>query len=448
PHVKGQYVYQASVTILLAGMSGLLYSMRFAQYRDRRRAEELDAQVEALEAAKSRFFVNVSHEFRTPLTLLRGPLDDILAGRHGDVTPSLLRRVQEMQRETARLADLVDQLLDLSKLADGIMPLHAREIDLCALVVRCVSVFESAMERKQVALRLDVPAEPVRVWCDPEKMERVVSNLMSNALKYTPSWGTIRARLRQDVELEDGAARPAGHALLSIRDSGEGIEPELVVRHGGTVGGKSEPGFGAAVTVRMPLGRDHLAPEDVVAARPGRNAEELSRRLDKVGDWMGERTIESDDVTRGPGIVWPDGGWRHEIAGDAALEQEPERAAPDAPLVVLVEDNEAVRAYLRDLLAGRYRLAEAADAEAGFALCTECRPSLVISDVMMPGDGGFELCRKIRSDAHLAATPVVLLTALAEEDARRTGLAAGADAYLTKPFSSDELLLIAENLIE
>src|SRR5690606_15885782 len=329
-------------------------------------------------------------------------------------------------------------------------------------VVRCVSVFESAMERKQVALRLDVPAEPVRVWCDPEKMERVVSNLMSNALKYTPSWGTIRARLRQDVELEDGAARPAGHALLSIRDSGEGIEPELVsmvferfagagvirdgqastgiglalvkeivVRHGGTVDVTSEPGFGAEFTVRMPLGRDHLAPEDVVAARPGRNAEELSRRLDKVGDWMGERTIESDDVTRGPGIVWPDGGWRHEIAGDAALEQEPERAAPDAPLVVLVEDNEAVRAYLRDLLAGRYRLAEAADAEAGFALCTECRPSLVISDVMMPGDGGFELCRKIRSDAHLAATPVVLLTALAEEDARRTGLAAGADAYLT-----------------
>ena len=479
PHVKGQYVYLASVTILLSGMSGLLYSMRFAQYRERRRAEELHAQVEALEAAKSRFFVNVSHEFRTPLTLLRGPLDDILAGRHGDVTPSLLRRVQEMRRETARLGDLVDQLLDLSKLADGIMPLHAREIDLCALAVRCVSVFESAMERKQVALRLDVPAEPVRVWCDPEKMERVVSNLMSNALKYTPSWGTIRVRLRQDVELEDDVARPVGHALLSIRDSGEGIEPELVsmvferfagagvirdgqastgiglalvkeivVRHGGTVDVKSEPGFGAEFTVRMPLGRDHLAPEDVVAARPGRSAEELSRRLDKVEDWIGERTVESDDVNHGPGIVRPDGRWRQEIDHDAALEQEPERAARDAPLVVLVEDNEAVRAYLRDLLAGRYRLAEAADAEAGFALCTECRPSLVISDVMMPGDGGFELCRKIRSDAHLAATPVVLLTALAEEDARRTGLAAGADAYLTKPFSSDELLLIAENLIE
>lgn len=479
-HIHAHYVYLASFTVLLAGMSGLLYSMRYRQYRQRREAEDLRAQVESLEAAKSRFFVNLSHEFRTPLTLLRGPLDDVLAGRYGEVGGRFRQRVREMRLQARKLSDLVDQLLDLSKLEDGAMPLHAREVDLVALVVRYASVFESALDRKEIILRLDVPPEPLPIWCDVEKFERVLTNLFSNALKYTPPGGTIRIRLTRDgavnagdaasSELVDGAAdRPVGgsmggsargseegaevrtiqsNAVLSFRDSGQGIEPEIlaivfdrfaaagvsrdgqastgiglalvreiVERHGGVVEVKSEPGFGAEFIVRMPLGRDHLHREDI---------------------HLIPEHARDDPVAELPEYV----------DEELALDTDPPEHPPDAPLVLIVDDNAAVRSYLRDLLLTRYRVQEAADAEGGFALTADLRPDLIVSDVMMPGDGGFELCRRIKADDRLAATPVVLLTARTEDEARREGFAAGADAYLAKPFSSDELLLIAENLIE
>ena len=442
-HVDAHYTYLASMTVVLSGMSGYVYSVRYGQYVDRRHAEELREQVQALEAAKSRFFVNLSHELRTPLTLLSGPLEDVEAGRYGEVSPRLRLRVREMRAQAAQLGDLVDQLLDLSTLEDGAMPIRAREYDFGVLVERYAAVFHSAMERKGISLRVHVPSTPVHVWCDAETMERVLSNLLSNALKHTPAGGTIRVQLRKE---ETGA----GHAaVLSVRDSGTGIEPsllasvfdrfsgsdtegavqastgiglalvkEIVLRHGGSVDVTSEPGFGAHFIVRLPLGKDHLAPEDILPAVRSEPAAASSRAA-----------LERVD-------------------GHVALDAEPPEHPPETPLVLIVEDNPAVRTYLRDILLTRYRVEEAEDGEEGFERMRAHPPALVLSDVMMPGGGGFELCRRIRADDRLAAVPVVLLTARAEDESRREGLASGADAYLTKPFSSDELLLIAENLIE
>lgn len=214
----------------------------------------------------------------------------------------------------------------------------------------------------------------------------------------------------------DGVPRE-GQASTGI---GLSLVKEIVERHGGSVDVESEPGLGATFVVRLPLGRDHLAPEDVLTG----SSEEADQ-------------IELE--TEGPLDL---------IVDEVALDVDPPEHPPDAPRVLIVDDNRDVRAYLRDLLLTRYRVDEAADAEEALAQIQAHVPALVISDVMLPGGGGFELCRRIRKDDRLADVPVVLLTALAEDESRLEGLALGADAYIAKPFSSDELLLIAENLIE
>lgn len=432
----GHYVYLSIVTILLSGVSGLLYLTRYGQYRSRREAEALAERVQVAEAAKGRFFTNVSHEIRTPLTLILGPVRDALSGHYGPLSGRLRERLSGVDEQARQLRDLVDQILDVSKLEAGAMPLRVREHDLGALVRRQASQFRSAVERRGGTLYVETPDDPVEVWVDAERLERVLSNLLSNAVKHTPADGAVRVRVRLE----------SAEAVLSVRDAGAGIEPEtlsvvfdrfasvggtgqastgiglalvkeIVERHGGRVEVESEPGFGAEFTVRLPLGTAHLAPEDI--ALPASEAPPAAPHLD-----------------------------RPPSAPEADLDPEADRAAPpDAPAVVVAEDNDAVRAYLVDLLGADYRVIEAADGADAWARVQEHRPALVVSDVMMPEIDGLDLCARIRGDDALASTPVLLLTARADEEARLDGWRSGADAYLAKPFSGDELLAIAEHLV-
>lgn len=444
--IKGHYVYMLIITVLLCGVSGLLYGRRYGQYRARREAEKLRAQVQALEAAKSRFFANLSHEFRTPLTLILGPVEDALAGRYGALPEPMRRRLYEMQVQAQRLRRLIDDLLDLAKLEAGRMPLWATAHDLGAFVEQQAGLFQSAAERKDITLHVEVPEPPITAWFDAAKLEHVLANLLANALKHTPAGGTIRVRL--DREEEEEATR----ARLAVRDSGEGIAPEVldvifdrfagagharegqastgiglalvkevVERHGGTVTATSEPGFGAEFTVHLPLGPDHFAPEDLADA-----------------------DIPPTSV---PPAVHPtsEPGMDRVVPENLDLDAPPE--AKDGPLVLIADDDASVRTYLRDLLTPHYQVLEAEDGTDALALARAHRPALIVSDVMMPGLDGFALCQQVKRDEHLASVPVVLLTARAEEAARLEGLKTGADAYLAKPFSSEELLLIAENLI-
>ncbi|MEX2401222.1 MAG: two-component regulator propeller domain-containing protein [Rhodothermales bacterium] len=414
------------------------------------RAELAEGQshyLEALDQAKSRFFANISHEFRTPLTLLLGPLRDHIEGRIDPL--GLAAQAPMMRRNAERLLGLINQLLDLSRLEAGGMLLYARRRDLAAFLRTHVLAFTSRAERDGVALTFTAEPEVIDMVFDADKMEKVISNLLSNAFKFTPTGGRIRVVVRQ---LDDDAE-------ITVRDTGEGVAAEdvprvfdrfyqveysstrqhqgtgiglsltkeLVELHGGTITLESERGFGSTFTVRLPLlrtaaddgGADDTADPAEVSFREQPNGE----HDDPVP--VVEETREADGRPQG------------EV-----------EAPPSAPLILIVEDNADLRSYLRLHLASEYRLLEAEDGAEGLRKAQEYQPDLVISDVMMPGMDGFTLCKAIKDDAVLSHIPVVLLTARADKESRILGLGAGADDYLPKPFNLEELTARVENLVE
>ncbi len=389
------------------------------------RTAQVEAQAEQLrevDRAKSRFFANLSHEFRTPLTLILGPVDRLLETADSDAERALLAG---MRAQSERLLRLVNQLLDLSRLDAGGMPLRTRHTDLAAFLRTLAGSFAGLADARGITL--DVRLDPPRLELafDAEKVEQVVGNLLANALRFTPPGGKVQLGLE-----DDGA-----HVLVCVRDTGPGIPPEAVGRvfdrfyqahpstdglgtgiglalardltalHGGTLEVESAPGFGSTFTVRLPKSLSATAPDAPSPTPPAA----------PVG------------------------------SGAEAFEA-PEPAG--APLVLIVEDHGGVRAFVRDVLRRRYRTTEAATGEEALEAARAERPDLVVSDVMMPGMDGVELVRRLRADDALAAVPVVLLTARADEPSRLEGLGAGADDYLAKPFSAAELLTRAENLIE
>lgn len=405
----------------------------------RAQAAEQAAQLAELDAAKDRFFANVSHELRTPLTLLLGPVRDALNGRYGPLDGAWGRQLPLMHRSGERLLGLVERLLDLARLDARRLRLRVAETDLVALAHGIVLGFAARAEREGVALDFEAEPEQIDVWIDPERVEQVLTNLLSNAFKFTPAGGRVGVTLRQADEA----------VALTVRDTGEGIPPEvlphiferfrqaddtatrrhpgigiglalvreLVSLHGGRIEAESTRGAGSTFTVRLPLGRAHFD-DDAFAAGPMR-----------LPDSTSEMPL---------------------------LAPTPDGRAPD-PLtdatVLVVEDHADMRAYLRDLLAPHYHVEMASDGQAGLdtarRLAAEDRtPDLIISDVMMPGLDGFALCHALKEDDTLAHVPVVLLTARADEASKLEGLGEGADDYLAKPFSADELLARCENLIE
>jgi signal transduction histidine kinase/CheY-like chemotaxis protein len=394
--------------------------------------------LEELDRAKSRFFANVSHELRTPLTLTIGPLEDLRDGMHGDLQEDAREELDLALRNSHRLLRLVNQLLDVAKLEAGQLELRPMKIDLAELVTGVVQAFHPLAERRKISLTSDGLDTPFPAVLDPDQFEKVVLNLLSNAFKFTPSGGTVRIALAS----KEHPGLPC--AVLTVADSGAGIPEELQKAiferfyQGRGRPASSVPGTGIGLSLVRELVELHGGRIDVVSA-----PDEGSTFTVAVPTHALEAS--EDDTTRQPGtvVVEPPPA-PHRPEG-------PERDDPDTPdprlTVLIVDDNAEIRQYARKHLSGRYRVIEAADGKRGLDLAREHTPDLVLSDVMMPGMSGGELCRAIKADPDLDFVPVVLLTAKASQDSRIQGLSVGADDYLTKPFSMKELRVRIENLI-
>lgn len=402
--------------------------------------DEISAQADqlrALDQEKTRFFVNITHEFRTPLTLMLGPAEQIAADSR---EPATRQQAELVQHHAQRLLLLINQLLDLSRLEAGQQALHLARGEVVSFVRGVVSPFELLARQRGIGYTFEADPPALAGAFDADKLEKVLANLLANAFKFTPAGGVVAVRLRGETPPEP--ASPLW-VELTVRDTGCGIAPadlshvfdrfyqadssptrahegtgiglalakELVELHGGTITLTSEVGRGTSVVVRLPLAGASSSPAAAVGSSP--------------------------TATPAPA----------ELAALPVFEPELTAAPPAAPLLLVIEDNADVRAYLRTILAADYQLIEAKNGAAGVAVAIEHLPDVVLTDAMMPSLDGFGVCRALKQDERTSHIPIVLLTAKADLPSKLQGLHTGADAYLTKPFLRAELLAQLRNLV-
>jgi signal transduction histidine kinase/DNA-binding response OmpR family regulator len=416
-------------------------------YEEERKRSQALAEIDR---AKTAFFSNVSHEFRTPLTLMLGPLEELLARSHTDLSPAAKSQLELVNRNGVRLLRLVNTLLDFSRIEAGRVQASYQPTDLAAFTTDLASVFRSATERAGLELKIECPALPAPVYVDRDMWEKIVLNLVSNAFKFTFE-GEIRIHLEQQgdaVELQvtdTGVGIPADemprlferfHRVDNTRSrthegSGIGLALvyELVRLHGGFMRAESEEGSGSTFFIRIPTGKHHL-PADQIGG---------DRALASTA--IGANPFVEEAVRWLPDDTSPDNS---EFATVPDLLALPYHGQSDAdasrPQVLVVDDNADMRNYLARLLKERYDVVAVADGQEALRLIRARRPDLVVSDIMMPNLDGIGLMKELRSDPVTETLPIILLSARAGEEARVEGLRAGADDYLVKPFSARELL--------
>jgi signal transduction histidine kinase len=435
--------YLGFVVLIASQIASGLASAR-AYEAERQRAEALAE----IDQAKTAFFSNVSHEFRTPLTLMLGPLEEEIAER-----VDLAERLRMVHRNGLRLLRMVNTLLDFSSIEAGRVRAAFRPTDLAEYTAELASNFRSACERAGLTLTVDCPPLPHSIYVDADMWERVVLNLLSNAFKYTLSGG-----IRVSVYAADD-----GHAELLVSDTGVGIPAhelprifdrfhriegqigrtmegtgiglalvnELVSLHGGKIGVQSEPGQGTSVRVAVPFGYEHLPVEHVSQAR-GRTMPEGVATASFVAEAMRWLPQGDQDAGIDTGILDATSalvGTRDEQQIDARRSS-----------ILLADDNADMRDYVKRLLGAQYEVSTAEDGEVALEIIQQNRPDLVLSDIMMPRLDGYGLLAAIRAQPRLSDLPVILLSARAGDEARVEGLDAGADDYLVKPFAARELL--------
>jgi len=427
---------------------GLLYSVRRYELnrtllKSQHKLDEVRLQErEETDKMKSRFFANISHEFRTPLTLMLGPAKDVIEKTK---EPHTKKNVGIIKRNAGRLYGLVNQLLDLSKLEAGKMTLETREQNIIPLLKGLVLSFTSMAERKKITLRFNTIEENLNVYIDKEKVEKIIINLLSNAFKFTPEGGcidfTVEKMIKEaEIRITDNGIGIPKDRIDKIFDrffqvdgsqtresEGTGIglalTKELVELHKGKIKVESKEGEGTTLTVQIPLGKEHLRPEEICEAEK-EGQEEKQNELNFTEDIIPEPESrkEKTDI-------------------DLLIDT-------DKPLLLITEDNSDVRKYIIGHLEDDYRIQEAVDGEDGLEQALNHIPDLIISDVMMPKMDGFKLCNKLKTDEKTSHIPIIMLTAKATSEDKIEGYETGADDYIMKPFDATELKARIKNLIE
>jgi putative nucleotidyltransferase with HDIG domain len=449
-------IFLTAILIVGAFGSYIMDSIRRRELRTRLQLEAMTAQLQesneklkSLDELKTQFFANVNHELRTPLTLMLAPLKAILDGKMGRLSPLLRDALETMQRNGYKLLKLINNLLDLTKLEEGRMRLKPRMLNFVEFVTPLLASVKPLADHKKIRLYFQHPPHPIELSIDPDQFEKVVFNLLSNALKFTPNNGKITLY----VEERDDTA------VLTVEDTGVGIPPdmletifsrfsqvdgsksraqegtgiglalarEIVSLHRGTIRAESQLGKGSRFIVELKKGEDHF-PADILDRRvedqpvaPKRRETDFEepRPEDVVADFRRLQLIDLEKVDLEGGRV--------------------SQAKVHDALILCIDDNPEVLKLMKMLLSDEFDLELTDSAEKGLALLRDKNPDIVLCDVMMPGMDGHAFSRTVKSDEALKHVPILLVTARSGAEMLAEGIQAGADDYISKPFDSVEL---------
>jgi len=407
--------------LTLTSIAGLFF---FFQYRNR---QKTNRKLKELDAAKSTFFANISHEFRTPLTLIKGPLEDQLTVP--ELSQSQRRNLKAAQNNTHRLESLVDQLLALSKLESGNRKLQVQPGNLPQFIKVQAEAFLFSAHEKQIDLKINVPDDEIVDWFDRDAVEKILFNLIGNAIKYTPEKGII--------EIFGSRERPIFDIAItnSSEDLSEEEREKIFDRFYQT--NTQNTGSGIGLALAKELAELHKGVLFMPKNNPGFTSFALelstSKKAYETSDILVEELQEID---------------QNAVVIDNKLMETTGAPPEDAPVVLIIEDNPDIRNYVASIFENTFKVQMAADGKDGFANALDLIPDIIVSDVMMPEEDGFALTKRIKENELCAHIPVILLTAKTEDTDKLEGLETGADAYITKPFNSQLLLGTANNLLE
>ena len=446
PRLPMNEAYRSFCDLLASAVTTAVANAR-AFEDERQRAKALAE----LDRAKTAFFSNVSHEFRTPLTLMLGPVEDALVALDEPLPPLQRERLEVVHRNGLRLQRLVNSLLDFSRIEAGRVRAAYEPTALAEFTAELASNFRSACEKGGLALRVDCPPLSEPVFVDHPMWEKIVLNLLSNAFKFTFE-GEIAVSMRQtdfaaELRVRDtGTGVPAKeiprlferfHRVENARGrthegSGIGLAlvQELLKLHGGSITATSEVGRGTTFTVSIPLGSQHLPDDQVGSSRADALTTTANPFVEEALRWLPEsdqRPATGSALPRPP----------DEPTGAASSLT---RVDDERPLVLVADDNADMRQYVVRLLSEHYRTEAVPDGEAALAAARARMPDLVLTDAMMPRLDGFGLLQALRADPRTRDVPVIMVSARAGEESRIEGLQEGADDYIVKPFSAKELL--------
>ncbi|MEW6439576.1 MAG: ATP-binding protein [bacterium] len=422
----------------------------------KKRLEESYEKLQELDRMKMRFFTNISHELRTPLTLTLSPVEAMLQGETGPVGEHQRAYLVNVHTNALRLLKLINNLLDLAKLEAGKMSLQYGQYDLGEFIEEIVASFQPAGEKKQIEIRVQGGPPLPNLCFDREKVEKVVINLIGNALKFTPAGGSIAVQWVKGPDLvsisvlDSGPGIPDSHLgrifdrfvqvddSLSRKHGGTGIglalAKEITELHGGTISAANRPEGGAAFSFTLPLEAKEIAGE----LEPEKDAAGWVKSMHRKADYV-------EEVERAASSALPAPSAEEDAAPSAPAEPV---LSEEAAQVLVVEDNSDMRRFIADCLAKEFSVRTAVDGDDGWNKVLERQPDLVVSDIMMPNRNGYELCQLIKSDARVQHVPLILLSSKSEVDMKIEGFARGADDYLTKPFNPRELVARVKNMIK
>lgn len=408
---------------------------------------EVSEKLEDATQTKLRFFTNISHEFRTPLTLIVGPLENMI--HSGDIPDRYNNQVKMMHRNSLRMLRMINQLMDFRKIENAKMNLQSSSYDIVGFMREIHQSFENLASQKEIQLNFWTSAPSIIIWFDWDKLDKVVFNLLSNAFKFTPKKGTISINLKTQQSTTNTIWE--NELILEISDNGKGILPkhlnhifdrfyqvekskdfkgtglglslskEFVELHRGTISVKSKEDEGTSFTIQLPMGDAHLSDTEKIEA----SAEEKPDKHEK---------LISDVIHYNPVLTSEDSL----VSFDSTEKQ----------TLLLVEDEKDVRAYVKESLEDFYSILEAENGRQALDIIQEEEPDLIISDIMMPEMDGLELTRNLKGNLKTCHIPIILLTAKASQEQKFEGLDEGADSYIPKPFNSKHLQIRVKKLLE